>query len=200
MKRTLGIGAVIRRFVTAVFAVLVVLFMRLPLQAESDSHTSSDVYITVNPIYGRYRYSFDIVFYSMEFTYQLRSIAHNEETGEVYVNSGVWLMDENETSCVTLTVANHSDTPVHVTATVNDSDFVQCGVSIWRSGLSGDYLDACELVLGEEARVSEGEMMLGLSGYPELHSYIGVKTFYATVCVAPASGYATNGSEYFPAY
>lgn len=200
MSCAFGKRAGIRRLIAAACAVLLALPFGLSLNADSDSQASSDVLITVDSVYGNYRYSFDIVFYSMEFTYHLHSIARNEETGEVYVNSGEWQMDGNEMCSVTLSVINHSDTPVRVTAAVDDGDFVRCGVSAERNGLSGEYLPACRLVPGAETLVSEGEMTLTLAGYPELHSYLGAKTFYVAVFVTPAGGTATNGNDYSPAF
>ena len=166
-------------------------FSLLAADTVADGH--ADVHILVNSVYGQYRYSLDIVFYSMRFTYNLRSTAHNSDTGETYVNSGEWLMDENRTETVTLTVINHSDTPVKATARTNTADFRLCGVEVERSGLVEELLPAVRLLQDRSAQVSSREMSLTLVGIPSLASYKGQKTIYATVYIAPASGYATNG-------
>ncbi len=182
------------------FVLLSVSVFSSSLKAENISSGEADVSITVDTDYGEYRYSFDIVFYSMMFTYNLRSIACNEETGETYVNSGDWMMDQNKTDSVTLTVVNHSDTPVCVTASVNAAAFLRCGAAVERTGLSGEYLPACELISDGQVLVSQSEMILTLLGYPQLPFYQGIKTIYATICVTPASGYATNGDYYSSLY
>ena len=168
------------------------------LAADTVAGGSADVYILVSPIYGQYRYSLDIVFYSMRFTYNLRSTAHNSDTGETYVNSGEWLMDENRTETVTVTVINHSDTPVTATAKTNTTDFRLCGVEVERSGLVEELLPAVKLLSDRQAQVSSREMSLTLVGIPSLVSYKGQKTIYVTVYIVPASGYAANGQHYIP--
>ncbi len=182
----------------AVFCAAFLVLPGLSLHAASGSRTSSEVSITVAPVYGEYRYSMDILFYSMEFTYHLLSIACNEETGEVYVNSGEWQMSGNAVESVTLTVVNHSDTPVLVTSRADASELVRCGIDVGQTGLSGEYLPACQPVPNAEALVSEGEMTLTLEGYPKLDAYAGIKTIYVTVRVDPAAGFASNGEEYTP--
>ena len=176
------------------------------LAADTVTGGSADVYILVSPIYGQYRYSLDIVFYSMRFTYNLRSTAHNSDTGETYVNSGEWLMDENRTETVTVTVINHSDTPVTATANstvtlppkTNTTDFRLCGVEVERSGVVEELLPAVKLLSDRQAQVSSREMSLTLVGIPSLVSYKGQKTIYVTVYIVPASGYAANGQYYIP--
>lgn len=170
------------------------------LAADTVAGGNADVYILVNPIYGQYRYSIDIVFYSMRFTYNLRSTAHNSDTGETYVNSGEWLMDENRTETVTVTVINHSDTPVKATAKTNTADFRLCGVAVERSGLVEELLPAVRLLSDRQAQVSSREMSLTLTGIPSLTSYKGQKTIYVTVHIVPVSGYAANGQYYAPKY
>jgi len=172
----------------------------LNLLAGSVTGGEADVKIGLNPEYGAYRYSLDIVFYSMRFSYNLRSIAHNSETDETYVNSGEWVMDENKMNSVTVTVVNHSDTPIKVTAQVNTADFRFCGVVVNRQGLTGDVLPAVKLVPEGDAEVSSREMILTLVGIPSLTAYKGQKVIYATVCVVPESGYASNGQYYESKY
>ena len=78
--------------------------------------------------------------------------------------------------------------------------FLGCGAAVERTGLSGEYLPACELISDGQVLVSQSEMILTLLGYPQLPFYQGIKTIYATICVTPASGYATNGDYYSSLY
>lgn len=144
---------------------------------------------------GGYRYSCDVIYYSMEFTFNVRSFETNTETGETYIATGDWLMSENMADAVDVTVINHSDTPIRVTARVNKNDFEESGVEIERVGLQGVIIPACRLD-EDGVIISESEMTLSLVTYPDVDYYKGKKQFFVTVCIVPASGYATNGNYY----
>ncbi len=144
---------------------------------------------------GGYRYSVDIVYYSMAFSFNVRSYEVNTETGETYITSGVWLMDENEKTDVELYVENHADTPIRVTAFVDQTDFNACGVQVAREGLQREYLPACELK-SDGVIISRGTMTLSLENMPDIDNFKGDKQFYVTVYVVPASGETTAGGYF----
>lgn len=144
---------------------------------------------------GGYRYSVDIIYYSMTFSFDVRSYETNVVTGETYIASGVWHMDENELSDVELYVENHADTPIRVTAFVDQADFDKCKTNVLREGLQSEYLPACELTSGGVV-VSRGTMTLELENVPHVDFFKGEKQFYVTVYVVPTSGETTSG-RYF---
>ncbi len=144
---------------------------------------------------GGYRYSVDVVYYSMAFSFEVRSYETNTATGETYIASGVWHMDENETSGVELYVENHADTPIRVTAFVDQTDFDECKTNILRNGLREEHLPACELTSGGVI-VSRGTMTLELENMPNIDKFKGEKQFYVTVYVVPASGETTAGGYF----
>jgi len=91
---------------------------------------------------GGYRYSVDIIYYSMAFSFNVRSYEVNTQTGETYITSGVWFMDENKKADVELYVENHADTPISVTAFIDQADFDECNTRVLREGLQREYLPA----------------------------------------------------------
>lgn len=162
----------------------------------SDGSSSADVMIEVNNYYkGVYRYSFDIIHYNMVFTFNLRVVEYNEETGARYISYGNWLLSGSKKDSVDITVVNHADTPIRVSADISKSDFDKCGVSVEKKGLDKTFIPACSVANGKVA-VSEEKMDIFIEGVPELILYKGEKRIYSTVEVVAASGYATNGSYF----
>lgn len=158
--------------------------------------SSADVMIEVNNYYkGVYRYSFDIIYYNMTFTFNLRVVEHNVETGARYISYGDWLLSGTKKDSVDITVVNHADTPVRVSAELSKPDFDKCGVSVEKKGLDKTFIPACSVANGEVS-VSEEKMDIFIEGVPELILYKGEKKIYSTVEVVAASGYATNGSYF----
>lgn len=158
--------------------------------------SSADVMIEVNNYYeGVYRYSFDIVHYNMTFTFNLRAVEHNMETGERYISYGDWLLSDSKRDSVDITIVNHADTPIRVSAKLSKSDFDKCGVSVEKEGLDKTFIPACTVINGD-VKVNEEKMDIFIKGVPELILYKGEKKIYSTVEVVVASGYATNGSYF----
>ncbi|MBE6654778.1 MAG: hypothetical protein E7608_04905 [Ruminococcaceae bacterium] len=144
---------------------------------------------------GGYRYSVDIIYYSMAFSFNVRSYEVNTQTGETYITSGVWFMDENKKADVELYVENHADTPISVTAFIDQADFDECNTRVLREGLQREYLPACELT-SEGVVISRGTMTLSLDNMPDIDNFKGEKQFYITVYVVPASGETTSGGYF----
>ena len=151
----------------------------------------TDVLITVTSRSG-YRYSCDILYRSMVFTYNLRAVEYNTETGECYISYGEWRQSGMRTNTADITVINHADTPIRVTAHVRADDFVKSGVYVETTGLDGTRIAACDLT-ADEVKIDEGSMTLSIIGVPALAQYAGRKVLYVTVDIVPVSGYATNG-------
>ncbi len=197
-KRTLPHLSGKGRFVCPVFFFLLLAALILPpCRAEqSVGGSSSDVHVTIPENYSEdYRYSFDVIFYDMLFTYRLDSISYNSETGETFVNSGVWLMEENPVTTVEIEVTNHSDTPIAAEVKTDLSDFIECGASVSEEGLNNTVLKAVSLDQ-DEYRAESGSRKISLGIYPDYASYKGAKQIYATVYVRPVDGLATNGRPF----
>lgn len=167
-----------------------------PVSASFVGGGDANVIIKVDTKYSKnYRYSADVIYYSMIFTFNLRSIAINTETGETSVNTGEWMMDENRTDSVTITVVNHSDTPIRATALVNEKDFSLCNMKVEKIWTDGNVIPPCEYD-GEKIIIGEKILLLILDGYPTPETYEGEKRLFVTVEITPTSGYTTGGEYY----
>lgn len=181
---------------TAVVIVLIGCFTMLnflSFAADIDS-AESDILINVEITGYKYRYSCDIIYYSMKFSFNLRGVETNTETGESSISYGDWLMLGKKQSEVELIVINHSDTPISVTAHLNKEDFDKSGVVILRKGLENTFIDSCPVA--HESEPYFEKMNINIENYPYVDSWKGEKRIYVCVDIIPASGYATNG-EYF---
>lgn len=162
----------------------------------NDKDASGDVLIQIiGGAQGGYRFSCDIVYYSMTFAFEISTYETIPETGETRISEGAWLMDENEMTSVDLTVENHSDTPICVTAFVEQGDFEACETTVAREGLQKTVIPACELT-DKGVIIGESTMTLSLENYPAINDFKGEKQFYVAVCVEPTSGYTTGGSYF----
>ena len=181
---------------TAIFILSLLFFagmLAFRVRADSDLPGGrTDVLITVTPG-GGYRYSCDILYHSMVFTYNLRAVECNTETGECYISYGEWRRMGVRTNTADITVVNHADTPIRVTAHTMTGDFVKSGVNVETVGLDGTWIAACVLT-ASGAEIDESSMTLSVIGVPSLAQYAGEKVLYVTVELVPASGYATNGN------
>lgn len=159
-----------------------------------------DVLITVKETYTeKYSYSVDILFRNTTYTYKMLSLAENTETGEHYVNSGIWLEETGaQTEGFRISVLNRSDVPIHTDTEFDVEDISQCGsVVTYRS--EGENTLPAVLIQddgGNKAFEYSEVAVFGL--YPELDRYEGKKNVYATVYITAASGMRSNGEPFDP--
>lgn len=175
-------------------------FFCLPFSLiHASGNTGQDIYITIHKTYAeQYAYSVDILFRNTAYTYKILSIAENTETGERYINSGVWLEETGaETDGFLVSVLNRSDIPVRVDTVFDAGDFSDCGADIAYRAEGESILPA--VLITDDGATPFGCSTLAKFGlYPEITGYSGEKHISATVCIRADSGKRSNGKPFNP--
>lgn len=178
--------------------ILAIFVLSFPLTL-SAKESGQDVYITIKETYTEiYSYSVDILFKNTAYNYKMLSIAENTETGERYVNSGVWLEQTGaETEGFLVSVLNRSDVPIRADTEFNVKEIVDCGAAVtYRS--EGDTTLPAVLIRDGFTEAYECSKLAVFGLYPELDRYEGEKHVYATVYITAASGRRSNGEMFDP--
>ena len=146
----------------------------------------------------RYSYSVDILFKNTTYEYKMLSLAENTETGERYVNSGIWLEQTGaESEGFRVSVLNRSDTPIHANIMFDTEAFAQCGSDVtYRS--EGDATLPAVLILDGTTKAYEYSELAVFGLYPELEKMEGQKYISATVYIMASGGVRSNGEPFDP--
>lgn len=183
----------------SLIAVLISVFvLSLPLTLTAEE-SGQDIFITVRETYTeRYSYSVDILFKNVTYEYKMLSLAENTETGERYVNSGIWLEQTGaESDSFRVSVLNRADTPIDTDILFDAADFSECGSKITYRSMGDGTLPAV-LTLNGTIRVYEHSVLAVFGLYPELEKAEGQKHIYATVYIKASSGMRSNGELFDP--
>ena len=179
--------------------VLIAVFaLSFPLTLSAEE-SGQDIWITVKETYThRYSYSVDILFKNTTYEYKMLSLAENTETGERYVNSGVWLEQTGaESEGFRVSVLNRSDTPIHANIMFDTEAFAQCGSDVtYRS--EGDATLPAVLILDGTTKAYEYSELAVFGLYPELEKMEGQKYISATVYIMASGGVRSNGEPFDP--
>lgn len=142
----------------------------------------SDVIISVVQNGNIRRYEADVTFRNTTFYYDLISVAENVESGERYINSGVWREAGGElTDSFSVTVKNRSNHSLTVETLLDTEDFVRCGAGVTLRGTGNLSLPAVEKSDNGKTVVYDGVTEALFGPFPRLDSYKGIKRVTATV-------------------
>lgn len=156
------------------------LFLLSPTPA-AHADGASDVIISIVRNENTRRYEADILYRNTTFYYDLISIAENVESGERYINSGVWReADGTKADSFPVTVKNRSNRGLSTETVFSADDFIRCGAGISFRGEGEHTVPAVDLS-GEKTVAFEAVTEAVFGPYPDLGSYRGIKHITATV-------------------
>lgn len=163
-------------------ALLLPVLVLLSSVPKAHADGASDITISVVQNENIMRYEADITFRSTTFYYDLISIAENVESGERYINSGVWREAGGEkTDSFSVTVKNRSNHSLTTETVLDTGDFVRCGAGVTLRGADSLTLPAVEKTTDGRTVVYEGVTEAVFGAFPRLDAYRGVKRITATV-------------------
>lgn len=141
----------------------------------------SDVVINTTQAENVRRFEADIIYRDTTFYYDLISVAENVESGERYINSGVWReANGSQADSFTVTVKNRSNRELSTETVFTADDFISCGAGIQLRGEGRHTVPSVE-VSAEKTVVFETVTEAVFGPYPDLGSYRGTKHITATV-------------------